>query len=186
MCPFKAIEKAKEVITGRFRLSLNKVELVSRGAAWADHIAVSLYLLEEVNGLILHFPTKFITKNEKPHFFDTGEKNWKTNPGRTANLYHEAFSNEIKDNSLQQIYSAIAIGAKYREHKGFHERNSFVAKSDYLIAFTWSYKEEPKKGTGTYDIWKKCSKGTRKIHVLLKSLVDSPAAMEPMEPSTKK
>ena len=31
----KAIEKAKEIITGRFRLPLNKVELVSGGAAWA-------------------------------------------------------------------------------------------------------------------------------------------------------
>ena len=31
----KAIEKAKEAITGKFRLSLNNVELVSGGAAWA-------------------------------------------------------------------------------------------------------------------------------------------------------
>ena len=147
----------------------------------SDHIAVSLYLLDEVNGLMLHFPTKFITnEDDKPRFLDTGEKNWKTNPGRTANLYHDVFSNEIKDNSLQQIYSAIAIGAKYREHKGFHVRNSFVAKSDYLIAFTWSDGEEPRKGTGTYDTWKKCSKGTRRMHIPLKSLVDSPAAVEPI------
>jgi len=52
------------------------------------------------------------------------------------------------------------------ESHGFHNRNSQVAKSDYVIAFTWG-KEEPEDG-GTLDTWNK-SKG-KKIHISLQEL----------------
>ena len=130
-----------------------------------------LFLLQEVPHLILHFPAKFITTGDKPQFLDTMEKDWRKNPGRTANMYHTAFTSKIKENSLSQIYSAILLGAECKEHNGFHARNNYVAKSEYLIAFTWSESGTPKKGSGTYDTWKKC-KGT-KVHIPLTSLVSS-------------
>ncbi len=108
---------------------------------------------------------------ETPQFIDNGEKNWTKNPGRTANIYHKKFSAEIHDNSLKQIQSAILVGADCKEYNGFHERNTRVADSRYLIAFTWGDADVPKKG-GTRDTWDKC-KG-RKIHIPLGSLITQP------------
>ena len=58
-----------------------------------------------------------------------------------------------------------------RNYNGFHARNNYVAKSEYLIAFTWSESGTPKKGSGTYDTWRKCK--ARKVHIPLTSLVSS-------------
>lgn len=135
-----------------------------------DHIAVALFLQDKVCDLTLHFPAKFLVDAEKPQFFDTGIKNWKKNAGRTANLYHATFSEKIKEDSMQQIQSAILIGAHYKEHNGFHERNTHVAKSGYLIALTWSSTDCPKKG-GTFDTWTKCK--NTKVHVCLESLISA-------------
>ena len=63
------------------------------------------------------------------------------------------------------------VGAKLFAHNGFHERNSHVATSDYLLAFTWGSGDVPMEG-GTMDTWKK-SRG-RKCHVSLQSFGVSP------------
>jgi hypothetical protein len=168
----RAIDKVKEVIVKHFKLSLEDVHLISGGAAWIDHIAVALFLLCEVPQLTLHFPAPFITDEDNPHFLDTGKDNWKTNPGRLANSCHQNFSAKIKDDSLKQINSAILMGASYTVHRGFHERNTMVAKSPYLIALTWGDGSTPKKG-GTLDTWNKCPSTTRRIHVSLQSLTTS-------------
>jgi len=44
----------------------------------------------------------------------------------------------------------------------FHERNSHLAASDYLLALTWGSGDVPMEG-GTMDTWKKCR--GRKYHV---------------------
>jgi hypothetical protein len=49
---------------------------------------------------------------------------------------------------------------------GFHNRNTSIAKSDYIIAFTWG-KEQPEAG-GTLDTWKKAC--GEKVHVSLGEL----------------
>ena len=130
-----------------------------------DHIAVSLFILGEVSGLTLHLPCEW--DSERRCFLDTGENDWRKNPGHTANKLHRAFSQELGESSLEQIHTAILLGAVTEVHRGFHERNTRVAQcSDNLIAFTWGLKE-PVKG-GTFDTWKKCS--GRKEHVSLVSL----------------
>lgn len=135
-----------------------------------DHIAVALYLLEDFHSLKLHFPAKWQASSVDPQFQSTGSEcdDYLKNPGGVANRYHKLFSAKVEDNSLLQIESAIAVGATVREHKGFHERNTAVAQSPYLLAFTWGEGEEPKKG-GTYNTWMKC-RGTR-LHIPLSSLV---------------
>ena len=140
-----------------------------------------MFLQKEVSHLTLHFPAKF-QNNHNPQFIDNGVKDWTKNPGRTANIYHRKFSAKIKDDSLQQIQSAILDGATYKEHKGFHNRNSKVAESRYLIAFTWGDTDIPKKG-GTRNTWDKCQ--GRKIHIPLSSLMIQSTPVTPIRMKKK-
>jgi len=57
--------------------------LVSGGAAWADHIAVVVFLLGNCKSLSLHLPCAWDVLREQ--YADTGEFDWRTNPGGTAN-----------------------------------------------------------------------------------------------------
>jgi len=132
-------------------------------------VAVSLYLSEEFHSLKLHFPAKWQSSHDDPQFHSTDPEcsDYMKNPGGVANRYHKLFSSKIGENSLLQIQSAIDVGASVMEHKGFHKRNTAVAQSSYLLAFTWGEGKEPKKG-GTHNTWVQC-KGTR-LHVPLSSL----------------
>ena len=129
-----------------------------------DHIAVVLYMHGEVGSLTLHLPVKWIQSK----YYDN-ERNdiWK-NPGRSANKLHKQFSKETGEDTLEQIDNAITMGARHFVHDGFQKRNTEVAKSKYLIAFTWGDSfEQPKKG-GTLDTWTKCN--GKKVHIPLLSL----------------
>jgi hypothetical protein len=55
--------------------------LVSGGAAWADHVAVRLFLDKKVPNLRLFLPAAW----EDGTFKDTGERDPFKNPGGTAN-----------------------------------------------------------------------------------------------------
>jgi hypothetical protein len=146
------------------------VELVSGGAGWMDHIAVTLFLDKSTNGLELYLPCKW----DGDKFLDTGASSWRTNPGRTANQYHREFSRKLERNTLDEIAQAKAAGARLVEGTGFHARNSQIAANcDVLIAFTWGNGPEPKDG-GTLDTWKKCKAPVR-IHVPLSELVNPPS-----------
>ena len=110
--------------------------------------------------------------DNEPQFMDTGSKDWRTNPGRTANKLHKKFSEKINQNTMEHLKNAAMVGATVCIHEGFHARNSFVAESDYLIAFTWGSGNAPKEG-GTMDTWEKF-KSKNKYHVPLESLAVSP------------
>ena len=134
-----------------------------------DHIAVALFLSEDIPSLTLHFPTEWQTK-PGPRFRDTGGSEYVKNPGGIANRYHEQFSEKIGENSLMQIQAAIDLAAIIKTHNGFKERNKYIADSEFLVAFTWGEGSVPKKG-GTLDTWGKC-KG-KKVHIPFSSLNDS-------------
>ena len=144
-------------------------------------MAVALYLSEEFQSLKLHCPAKWQNSHDDPQFHSTDPQcsDYMKNPGGVANRYHKLFSSKIGENSLLQIQSAIDVGATVMEHKGFHKRNTAVAQSSYLLAFTWGEGNEPKKG-GTYNTWIQC-KGTR-LHIPLSSLSSSGGQM--VTPST--
>ena len=133
-----------------------------------DHIAVALFLSEDIPSLTLHFPTEWQTK-PGPQFRDTGGSDYVKNPGGIANRYHEQFSEKIGENSLMQIQAAIDLAAIIKTHNGFKERNKYIADSEFLVAFTWGEGSVPKKG-GTLDTWGKC-KG-KKVHIPFSSLND--------------
>jgi hypothetical protein len=118
--------------------------LVSGGAGWSDHVAVKLFLRKKVTSLTLCLPCDFDTTTKQ--YVDTGSDDWKTNPGRLANRYHQYFTVKRERSSLEEIAKAITKGAIIKVYKGFHKRNDIVAKeNDLLIAYGLG--DEPEGGT---------------------------------------
>ena len=147
--------------------SSSVINLISGGAAWADHVAVALFFNEEEANLTLHIPCGW--DHAKMQFVDKGTDDWRTNPGRTMNKYHRQFSTKTRHNSLRDIHLALQVGACAKTYSGFHRRNTEVAKADVLIAFGWGTGGYPVT-SGTADTWKKC-KASKKIHVNLDDLI---------------
>lgn len=134
----------------------SKIQLVSGGAAWSDHLAVSLYLEHSEINLSLHLPCQF----------DEGKYiNSKT--GNIGNYYHGKFSDKVGYNTLKEIGLCIQKGANIKVGDGFYDRNNSISQSvDYLIAFTWGTEGKPKDG-GTSNTWKSCPPSVKKIHISL-------------------
>lgn len=157
-------QKAVYIMENDFGLDLKNVALVSGGAAWADHVAVELYINNTVSELRLHLPCEWTGSR---HLETSGS--WKVNPGRLANQCHVAFSKVLGVDTLHEIEKARWFGAYVNTgYSGFHDRNKAVANVDYLIAFTWGTGTAPETG-GTLDTWKK-AKNTIKVHVPLSTL----------------
>jgi hypothetical protein len=144
------------------------IAAVSGGAAWADHIAVELFLTNDVDALELHLPCSYDMKSMR--FQDIGSCSLQTNPGGTANYYHRKFSKTVNRNSRKEIYQAINKGAKVHIWDGFHARNQHVAQSDYMLALTFGRDGVPKPG-GTRHTWNAAPKYCKKIHIPLSVVV---------------
>lgn len=151
------IEKADSIIKERWGLDPQKIVLISGGAAWSDHVAVHMYLYKDYPKLRLHLPCIWDSKN-----LCYNEKQ-----GKTANQYHHYFSKSIGVNTLEEIELAKKQGAELRVHNGFFSRNTYVAQTKYMIAFSWAT-DSTKITGGTKNTWNKC-KG-RRIHINLSNL----------------
>lgn len=127
-------------------------EIISGGAAWADHVAVSLYLKDFVPNLKLHLPCAFIS--EECRFYSN-------NYGSTLNYYHRAFSSKVYINSLEEIGESIKKGCKIQVSNGFFARNDKVAQSDYLLAMTFGKENFVKKGGTSHTVKTYLSKSTQ-------------------------
>lgn len=159
---FKMFSRAEQLLN---TLPEKQIQLISGGAAWADHLAVSLFLTGRYGGLKLYCPAPF----ENGQFKDTGVVDWIRNPGGTLNYYHRLFSQKVGVSTLSQIGEAVSRGAVIDfSCSSFHQRNGEVAKSEIVLAFTWG-KDEPKSG-GTGDTWKKIPTTSSKFHVSLDSI----------------
>jgi len=159
-------DKAQRQIAA-WGLDMGSIQLVSGGAAWADHVAVLLFLesmeRDRQPGLTLYLPCAFLGPDMG--FEDTGVADWRVNPGRSANQYHRSFSHVVKRDSFADIHAALALGAVAdSSRRGFHARNMEVAKAEYVIAFTFARGAEPGVG-GTLHTWRH-ARGT-KIHFSL-------------------
>jgi hypothetical protein len=165
------VESAANVIKDAFGLEPANCSLVSGGAAWSDHVAVTLFLQGKVAGLTVYAPCSF----QKTQFIDTGIVDWRSNPGGTANYYHRRFSKCIGRNTLDDIERAIQKGAVLdASHQGFHARNMDIAtQATHMIAFSWSESGAPTDG-GTLDTWKNCPlPSEKKVHVGLGRLLET-------------
>jgi hypothetical protein len=141
--------------------------LVSGGAAWADHLAIHLFLIGHAGALTLHLPAPF--QNGR---FEGPMKS----SGSTANYYHELFSEIIRVDTRKQIqfcsflpnvsgsFEPAAPG-----YGGIFARNTKVAQADGMLAYTWGETSDQPADGGTLDTWNKCQ--GEKIHVPLKWLV---------------
>lgn len=133
---------------------------VSGGAAWADHVAVRLFLQGRAAELTLHLPTQF---------YLTGR--YCSSPcGLTANRLHHAFSTATQCSSLGEVLEALDRGANHTTSNGFLARNYLVGQCDMLIAYTFGSGDQPKEESGTRHCWEH-SAAPVKIHVGLNEML---------------
>ena len=165
------VQHASDVITTRLGLDKAAVHLVSGGAAWSDHIAVRLFNSGDFAGLTLILPCEWESGRHK----DSGHRDWRINPGQSANRYHRAFSRLLGRDTLRELDDLITGDERVVvvTGKGFHQRNTQIANTaDVVLAFTWANGAEPPAKGGTRDTWNKARLiGTKCIHVSLNSLV---------------
>lgn len=134
--------------------------LVSGGSAWADHLAVRFFMdmPMEFTSLDLYLPCAFAVNRNM--FYDTGERNFRSNPGGTVNYYHRRFSEHLGTSSLQELAAVLQKGPAQgcRAHvneQGLFARNTDVARnSDAIVAFTYGNGPVLKPG-GTADTMQK-------------------------------
>lgn len=163
------VEKTLETILETSKEN-GTITLVSGGAAYADHIAVKLFLTHpDIFRLKLYLPAPF----EKGQFKDTGERDWRSNPGGTINYYHKKFSQKTGINSFLEIQKAITIGAEVETHDGFFARNAKMAESEIAICLTFG-KDGIKDG-GTKNMadayLKKHKVNPKLIHIAISELI---------------
>lgn len=139
---FKCIET--HVLAGALAYDpKSNLKLVSGGAAWIDHIAVSLNKRHNMP-LTLHLPA--------PWDFVTGQY-MDTRDGCTANYYHRQFSQQIGQDSLKSLNSALQReSVSHTISTDFKARNALVAKSEIIYALTWGEGDIPTPG-GTRHTW---------------------------------
>jgi len=141
----------------------------SGGAAWADHLSVSLFLFGHAGEITLHLPAPFVNGR----FVDSGFKS----AGSAANYYHGLFSQIIGRDTLGQIAQVIEMGQVQGNRfvhiecepaspgiGGMFARNSKVAVADEMLAYTFGKGDIPADG-GTLDTWNKCN--GKKTHISL-------------------
>lgn len=149
---------------GRFD-SEKEYRLVSGGAAWADHIAVELFLARpDMFELSLFLPAPLDDNG-----IYQGDR---ASAGSTSNWYHELFTEKVGIDGRKQILEAEALGASvfYEPVQpgmaAFFVRNKKVADaSQACLAYTWGEGKEPADG-GTKHTWSLITTG-RKVHVPL-------------------
>jgi hypothetical protein len=141
--------------------------LVSGGAAWADHLAVELFLTGHASDLTLHLPAPF----ENGRFVGPYK-----GAASAANYYHRLFSEILNYDTLGDI---AGIEHHPRVHSTFQPeaagyaamfaRNKLVAAdATEMLAYTWGTGNKPADG-GTLNTWNQCGSG-RKTHIPLHSL----------------
>lgn len=150
--------------------------LVSGGAAWADHLAVRLFLDGAAKGLVLHLPAPL---GDDGRFVGPGIDQGGS-AASAANYYHQLFQRSTGVDGFKDIAEAIRRGATVTvepEAPGYgamNARNRKVAFGcDAVIAYTWGQGDEPADG-GTKQTWDMAAEVDR-THVPMAGLVGSPA-----------
>lgn len=112
--------------------------LVSGGAAWSDHVAVTLGLIGVVpiENITVYLPAELDTSGF------TGTNEWEEKVASTANYYHSLFHQITGVDGLTELCTIRDRGAKLIPIKnGFHARNTKVAQelveNGHLLAFTF-------------------------------------------------
>ena len=146
------------------KLGWPSVHLISGGAAWMDHIAVSLRKMHPEATLSLHLPCGW---TREACTFTPPPGDWKT--ARTAAYYHRCFSERVGVDTLRALDEALRMpGTIAHYHEGFLQRNLEVGQCDLMLAYTFTTTNVPKDG-GTKHCWDH-SGAPRKTSISLFSL----------------
>lgn len=128
-------------------------ELISGAAAWADHIAVLLFLSDSARySLELELPAALVPDGANGlKYYDKGTGDFKDNPGAVSNHYHRKFNKALGAFRLSSPFidfaKAVEMGAVVNVGTGFLERNLVVAaKADHCLAMTFGNRGELKDG----------------------------------------
>lgn len=129
--------------------------VVSGGSAWADSLAVHLYVNNLVPNLSLHLPC--------PFDFNAGRFDDTYDTGRALNHYHDCFEKITGHSSLNELALAFTKSIKVtypQDHENhrkgfglFFARNTGTAnEADIMLAFTYGEKGKAQlKEGGTKD-----------------------------------
>ena len=154
--------------------------LVSGGAAWADHLAVRLYLDGDAGQLIVHLPAPLAAGKFAGPAAESA--------GSAANYYHARFKKATGVDGLAELQQAIDRGASSTEqpaavgYGAMFARNALVAKAaSAVIAYTFGDGDVPADG-GTKDTWEQI-RGER-VHVPLMALGPLSSSPLPQLPTT--
>jgi len=136
----------------------------SGGAAWMDHLAVSLMITGYASELHLHLPAPFDRKLLR-------FKGPKGSAASAANYYHEVFSRIIGRDTLKQLNEALyhpnttfTEEPERADYKGMFARNAKVARFEEMLAYTFGLGDVPADG-GTKNTWDQCQ--GKKTHITI-------------------
>lgn len=108
--------------------------VITGGNAWADHVAVKLFLEKKVPHLRLFVPVQW----HSGEYMITQAAGAYKNAGEILNYHHRRFSKIVGFSSLYDINSAIREGAELiYVSRGFHACSALIAKSDFLLTMTY-------------------------------------------------
>ena len=149
------------------QLEPERVMLVSGGSAWADHVAVLLFLFgdqegRDFAGLELHMPCR--TSVQRDHVDGVSRVRWEGTHADGRRLYelHAQFSHDAGRDTLADLGHAILLGAQVSVAEGFLARNRRIARGvegggppRFAIAFSAAPVEgnEPPAKSGTAYTW---------------------------------
>lgn len=131
------------------------ITVVSGGAAWADHVAVWLYLQNHVDAIELYLPAPIKDGKYDSLGFKTA--------GSISNYYHSKMSNALGYNTIKDIEDLInhaettsinALPAGMGIAALFERNTSIADAADILWAFTTAPGDTP-GSSGTLDTWNK-------------------------------
>lgn len=127
-------------LIGHLQLDPKDLLVYSGGAAWADHLAVTLVKRGGIspNNLTLFIPADLNSDGFKAADINN-DRQKKT--ADTCNYYHRLFSNKVGIDSIRELNDVRDLGAVFDTGStGFHARNAMVAKSlqtdGHVLAFT--------------------------------------------------
>lgn len=148
-----------------------RIDLVSGGAAFADHVAVSLFLMGVANSLTLYLPAPWRTDLDFPKYDE------KAREGSLSNYYHRQFSLALTRGksfsaTREGIQKAVTKGAVLNtDHLGYYKRNLQVGKVDALICYHFGGDgTAPRKPSGSRHCWDN-SNATIKLYRPLEELM---------------
>jgi hypothetical protein len=162
---------AKRIITRVWNLDPRHVTLLGVGGAWADHVAVGLFMHAHATttpfgGLHVYLPCAFAWEERRalpaaavagcsPHF----------GVGGTLNAAHVTFAQRVPHASWDELVRAQQLGAAVDERSdGFYARNRRVAAlAQRVLTFTWDA-QAPTRGSARH-LWDLCA--CPRVHQLL-------------------